>query len=192
MFEDFSMRYENFFFLCIVSISLLLYSCITERERSVQYRRIPDAKWSNSDTLEFDVFVPVGETSYNFSLLLRLNNDYDYLELPYSCEIENAFGYNRLFSGIVKIAEKAGDFNSFKGSYRQFSKEIAVALKLPLAGLYKVKLVPSTTIPQLRGVENVGLLSEPQTVLLAPPAANYPALPIEQPPTVQEIQKKEK
>ena len=186
------MRYENFFFLCIVSISLLLYSCITERERSVQYRRIPDAKWSNSDTLEFDVFVPVGETSYNFSLLLRLNNDYDYLELPYSCEIENAFGYNRLFSGIVKIAEKAGDFNSFKGSYRQFSKEIAVALKLPLAGLYKVKLVPSTTIPQLRGVENVGLLSEPQTVLLAPPAANYPALPIEQPPTVQEIQKKEK
>lgn len=90
-------------------------------------------------------------------MLLRLNNNYEWLELPIGYMLRNSLGYEKCGQLAIKVADKPGDFKNFKGSYRQMEVSIEPHFSLHEAGIYEVLLYPLIDKPLLRGVENVGI-----------------------------------
>lgn len=168
------MRIAKFFYP-IVALLLLCasaVSCIVDEKRSFDFQQLPDSRWLRDDTLTFEVFIPSGGVPHEFTLLLRLNNEYDYLRLPFAYRLENDFGFSFSDSSFVVVADKPGDFSGFRTSYRQYEKTFALAVKPPIAGLYRIRIAPHTDRPVLRGVENVGLAIAPVSQTSTSPSSD--------------------
>lgn len=135
----------------------LLYSCDFHPQQQNFYHQLSAAQWDKKDTLSYNFFVPRGGCTIDITLFLRLNSNYEWLQLPLGYQIKNNFGYLSEEKLSLNIASKAGDFSNFKGSYRQFQSPLPSSFTPPIAGIYRINLYPLIEIPRLYGVENVGI-----------------------------------
>lgn len=138
-------------------LSVAFSSCLQEKKKEIHFVQLPHAEWTREDTLRFDIFVPQSQSSLFAEIQLRLNNDFEWLELPLGYTLHNTLGFTKEGKTSIRIAQNPGDFKNFKGSYRQFEVALEPFYSLPTAGLYEIKLYLQCEKPLLRGVENVGI-----------------------------------
>lgn len=143
--------------ICGAFLLLRLSACLPKQGEGSYYVQLPRAEWAKEDTLRFDLFMPESPCSLQLKVQIRLNNNYEWLELPIGYTLQNSLGYEKCGQLEIQVAAKPGDYKNFVGSYRQMEVSIEPHISLREAGIYVVFLYPLIDKPLLRGVENVGI-----------------------------------
>lgn len=144
-------------FLLPLLLLLLVVACQTQPQGSIQMQHLADADWARQDTLTFQVKVDSVPLTYQLEVLLRLNNDYEYMELPVCCIVKGDSAFYWHTRRKIVVARHPKDFSNQIAGYRQVEALINPQLTFPRAGDYTIKLSPIINKPLLNGVENVGI-----------------------------------
>lgn len=146
--------------ICII-IALVFVSC-REKETFFKFEQLKDAKWQQTDTLEFYVdSTHIDITKfYRVSVEVTNGSNYPYsnlwLSIEYTGQQVNSIQYN--LSKEIILADNLGKWSGAGfGSLYQSSLLLGDSVVFPIKQDYKFTIIHTMQDNPLKGIERVGL-----------------------------------
>lgn len=132
-------------------------SCRPTRGASIEYQKVPKARWERGQQLSYQFLVTEAYRPYYFEVLLRHNNNVEYCDFEVLATLSNGIHYQRQDTLHLVLSEQDGLWRGEGVALTEISFPYLRGVQLPTSGIYTLTLEPCSLRPSIRGIENVGV-----------------------------------